>query len=224
MKTKLFFAAAILLAVVAFPALTQEEEAAVAQAGPMPKNTIAIGIRPDLLFLEFINNISLEKREILFGVASWYSRNLTENLSVGGRLGYGMLDNDLYIMQSFSADASVRHGYRNGPGIRFLEGTLGYANVFLRDHEEGREEAFLADFFRLGGKIGQRFEFGRPDGFMLEAALEGALGVRVGDSLNRYSNEPAFGFGRLADFMQNLLAWGLFIGGLHVHLSFGYVF
>jgi len=237
MKARPFFAAAILFAVASFPVPAQEDEVADAPifaedareseqeparvpAKPAPKNTFALDIRPDLLILGFITDMVMEEPVILFGVAPWYGRKITENLSVGGRLGYGMFYNEAYIMQSSSADASVRYDF----GEAFFEGTLGYANVFINDFDKEQRKEGLAHFIRYGGKVGNRFDFGRKEGFMVEAAVGLGFGHQVAGSLDFWSNTEAYGFGFLANFMQNALAWGLFVGGASIHIGFGYVF
>ncbi|MCL2558459.1 MAG: hypothetical protein FWE09_08265, partial [Treponema sp.] len=208
----------------------QEEEAAeapivaaaVAGDGPALRNAVALDIRPDLLFVGFLTDILVDERAVVFGIAPWYARSLTENLSVGGRLGYSVFNVGTWDMQSFSVDASVRYGYRYGFGIMFAEGTLGYANVFIRDSSwETRREA-QAHFFKYGGKLGQRFEFGRPGGFMLETALGFAL--TAGGNLETWSADEVYGLGSMANFMQNYVTRYMLIGGVHLHVSFGYVF
>ena len=189
---------------------------------PAPKNTVALAIRTDLFVHGMFMNI-VDERAVIFGIAPWYDRKLTENLSVGGQLGYVLYDIVTWNMHSFSAGASIRYGYRNILGFSFIEGMLGYANIFLKEvsneFSELREREAQAHYFRYGGKFGHRFEFGKPGGFMVELAAGFYKGH--GGNLNAQAGDDAYRWDSIAQDSVTRL-W--LIGGIHGHLSFGYVF
>ena len=199
-----------------------EQESAPVPVKPAPKNTIAVDLRPHMLVIGAVVNL-VDERAIVFGVAPWYHRALTENLSLGGRFGYGMFRSGPSEMHSFSADASVRlYASENDFSIMFAEGTVGYANIFSRFFGEDRYRESLAHLFKFGGNVGWRFKFGRDGGFVLETALGYSAGF--GSHLKSWDDDEAYGLGSLANYTDNMIARMLFVNGFQVGLSLGYAF
>jgi len=142
-----------------------------------------------------------------------YERQLMENFSVGGRLGYFMIGEE---MISISAESIAR--YYPGKGTFFVNGIIGYAALlhFLEENDTIN----LANYFKFGVKIGWKIDFGKPGGFVLEPSFGYILAIgrsiRIVDDYNYdwylFSNET------LNMFIRNI------VGGPKISLCLGYRF
>jgi hypothetical protein len=215
----------------------------------MPKNTITVDIGPSLIGLAFTKMGEMlggtEVDITGFGIAAQYERQVQEKTGVGLRfayLGFGMgMDDDgakaTVEFASFSIEAHIRY-YPVGESF-FIDGMLGYGNLAMKIsgeqnvEEEGRtlrekvEYTVPRDYFKFGGKIGWRVDFGNPGGFIFEPSFGYYFCAGLGDTLgekmvNEIGGDPeeAGGFGPLFYYLENLI----FIGGPRLSLAFGFRF
>jgi len=174
-------------------------------------NMVGVEIRPLQVFLGTISILSLSAGDVFpFTVAPWYGRNLTENLSVGTRLGYGLLKFGTWTMHSFSADVFARAGY----GSIFLEGSLGHVNLLLRDFNGERNRESWTHNLRWEARLGQRNRLGLDGRFFSELSL----GLSAPFYLGRDTRLPDTGL------IQELTEMFFFVGGIHFYYSLVYAF
>ncbi|MDR0316790.1 MAG: hypothetical protein LBH97_07825 [Treponema sp.] len=194
---------------------------------PLPKNTITIDVGPTAYFLMLtgiMNLIDPDYSPFAIGIAAQYERQITEKVSMAGRFEYGMIDmsdnESKWYMSSISAEVHGR--YYPMQGTFFLGGMIGYANVFMDNSTVDTERKSLAHYFKFGGKLGWRIDFGKPGGFVLEPALGyyGAIGTAFKTGYEK--DFPVLG--NLLNLLNSYLARGLFIEGPRLSLGLGYRF
>jgi hypothetical protein len=183
----------------------------------LPKNTIAVDI--DLFLLLFSGVMMLmDYHAPTFGVAVQYERQITEQVSLGGRFGYSsmnILDHTDLSMSSFSINGYGR--YFPGRGVFFAGGSLGYANAFFNNNISNS----MSHHFRFGGILGWRINFGKPKGFVLEPSI--SYFMSVGTRLNTGYDDNEF-LGDMLDTLYSLIASGLFISGPRFNIALGWRF
>jgi hypothetical protein len=190
----------------------------------MPKNTITVDVGTTAYFLlltGILNIVNLDSSMYVIGIAAQYERQIAEKVSAAVRLEYGILDTPgsepKWRMSSFSVEGHGR--YYPGQGVFFLDGTLGYANVFADFSSTKREIKPSAHYFKFGAKLGWRIDFDKPGGFVLEPAVVyyGAVGTDLEAGYEKY-------LGNIFNFLTNSIARGLFVEGLRFSLGLGYRF
>jgi hypothetical protein len=137
-----------------------------------------------------------------FGFAAQYERQITDRVSAGGRFSFLSSNMETRMELEEETTAAMNVGYnsfsiegraRFYPWAKtfFLDGMLGYAhlsvdlsaNVVKPNERESFKINLSRDYFKLGGKLGWRIDFGDPGGFVLEPSLSLAGGIGVGDSI-----------------------------------------
>jgi hypothetical protein len=216
----------------------------------MPKNTITVDVGPTIIGLswykmgEFIGESSIDMKA--FGIGAQYERQLQEKVGVGFRfaylsLGIGLSDEGVKATSEFSSFSLEGHiRYYPDANVFFLDGMLGYGNLALKMSGEQRTEkdgikkvekvsyTLPRDYFKFGGKIGWRVDFGDPGGFVFEPSLGYYFGLGLGDPIQKKmvkeiggSEDAEFGgLGPAFYYLENVI----FIGGPRVSLSFGWRF
>ena len=212
-----------------------------------PKNTITVDVGPTIVStgaaigLGAVDGLSGSSG---FGIAAQYERQLLEKFSVAGRFAYlgisATVDPVAIEMHSYSIEGHGR--FYPFSGAFFLDGMLGFANFALSGSgsESGVSAGVSADmnFFKLGGKLGWRIDFGRPGGFIFEPAFGYSIGlgdkskVRVSaggdipdeyqDMVNEFANDYIGDSG--LDAMIDTVADFIFVGGPRMTLAFGWAF
>lgn len=190
----------------------------------MPKNIITVDIGPTAYFLLLTGSFNIVNPDppmYVIGIAAQYERQITEKASAAVRFEYGILDTPgsepKWRMSSFSVEGHGR--YYPGQGVFFLDGTLGYANVFADFSSTEREIKPSAHYFKFGAKLGWRIDFNKPGGFVLEPAV-GYYGAVGSDLEMGYEKE----LGGILNFLTNSIAKGVFVEGLRFSLGLGYRF
>ncbi|MDR0583025.1 MAG: hypothetical protein LBG57_01565 [Treponema sp.] len=212
-----------------------------------PKNTITVDVGPTIIGLAAGGALSAVDGlggSSGFGIAAQYERQLLEKLSVAGRFAYlgiaATYDPVSIDMKSYSIEGHAR--FYPFSGAFFLDGMLGFANFALSG--SGSESGVSAgvstnmNYFKLGGKLGWRIDFGRPGGFIFEPAFGYSVGlgdksnVRVSaggdipeeyqDMVDEMASEYIGGSG--LDAMVDMLADLIFVGGPRMTLAFGWAF
>jgi hypothetical protein len=191
-----------------------------------------------------------------FGIGAQYERQITEEFTVTGRfsyLGIGMefstgegLGENLEAsadasVKSFSLEAHVR--YYLIPEF-FLDGMLGYGNISIGingritgDNDElgikERKDANLSisrHYIKYGAKLGFRFDFGKPGGFVFEPALGFYGAIGLGDTMGKkLTKKMSSNDGNDVDYSGLDLGFAvlehlIFIGGPRMTVSFGWRF
>jgi hypothetical protein len=193
----------------------------------LPKNTITIDVGPmasilttawmyNMLFFGFFTIDA-------FGIAAQYERQIIKQASVAGRFEYDVINIStiglVWTMSAISAEAHGRY-YPFKFGVFFIDGMIAYENVFMNISIADIEVKPAAHYFRFGGKLGARIDFGRPGGFVFEPAwgYYGAVGKSI--NLANYTEEDEATAWKSFD----TLAQYLFTSGLRVSIGLGYRF
>jgi len=161
-----------------------------------------------------------------FGTALQYERQIIENASIAGRIEYkGFFASDsrsTTIMQSFSAEGHGR--YYPEKKFFFLDGMLGYA-FFNYSHNMDQHINTMSHYFKLGGKLGWRIDFGKPGGFVLEPSF-GYYGAIGKTNISFIEGEDAISifFDQLLFQLHDAIIKGFFVGGMQISLGMGYSF
>ncbi len=155
-----------------------------------------------------------------FGTALQYERHISNKISAAGRLEYrGIGLSPDANMSAFSLEGHGRY-YPSGK-IFFLDGMLGYA-LFNYSNESKKS---LAHFFKFGGRLGWRIDFGKPGGLVLEPSLGYYWSVGKNNMRNIEEAESwSDFFNQWMNLMQDILIQGYFVGGPQVSLGIGYRF
>ena len=177
-----------------------------------PRNTITIdvGTPYDTLLTSAFTG------DPFFGSAIQYERQILPNFSVAGRMEYiglWFLDSD----SSISTVTAGLHGryYPNGRSF-FLDYMVGYANLYIVSISD---DDIMGHYFKTGGKIGWRIDFGKPGGFVLEPAF--GIYFPFGPNI-QFVNSEGWGWG-LLNFFSNMLA-RTFVAGFGGSLGMGFRF
>lgn len=194
-----------------------------------PKNTVTIDTGL-LLYTPIFWGISDFSYHFI-GTALQYERQISKNISLAGLVGYRGLyifDTDYYgddyktIMSAISLEGHCRY-YPNGETF-FLDGMLGYANFYYLA-SYGTVIESNSNYFKFGGKIGWRIDFGKPGGFVLEPSF-GYYGV-IGKTNIRFIEDDSYVglfFDSLLNQTYDYLIKGFFVGGPQGSLMLGYRF
>lgn len=185
-----------------------------------PKNTIMLDaglITSSLITWSIVGNP-------VFNAAIQYERQFSNILSAALRLEYRLMDFSSNIgspanLSSFSAEAHGRY-YPTG-NIFFLNAMLGYA--FFNYKVEPSN--LMSHYFKLGGKLGWRIDFGKPGGFVFEPSFGyyGAIGDSNINIVEEIDDATSF-FNDLLNLMYSYLIKGYFVGGPQFALAVGYRF
>jgi hypothetical protein len=167
-----------------------------------------------------------------FGVAAQYEFQIIQMVSVAGRfeyLGAGMSVSGVSMdLSAYSIEGHARlYPFK---GAFFLDALLGYAHYEAKLSGGGENMESLSDYFKLGGKLGWRIDFGKPGGFVFEPSFGYAVGIgdksKFGDIKTGYKkldDQISGTIGSLNE-MNDLLANYLFVGGPKMSLALGWRF
>ena len=202
----------------------------------------------------FVDADEIESSSAGFGLGVQYEMNLTQTLSVALRGAYlgggiGFATGQGTILPGVSRDAHVDIGFQSISaeghvrfypfGLFFVDGMLGYANMgtsFVGDvrvsgygQNETRPIDFTArrNFLKVGGKLGYKFDFGRPGGFVFEPSVGYYHAIGFGDSVYDqvvdYIGDDRLDMGGFEDVFSMIERF-VFVGGPRLSLAFGWRF
>ena len=185
----------------------------------LPKNTITVD--PSLAFSTFVAWGILG--DYFFGTALQYERQIVDSASAALRLEYrGMSisssDGGRTDLMGFSVEGHGR--YYPERGVFFLDGMLGYANFTFIDSTVYS----ISHYFKLGGKLGWRIDFGKPGGLVLEPAFGYYWAIGKTNNLFETTDEQFGYFYELLNRYYDYLIKGYFVAGPQFGLSLGYRF
>ena len=152
----------------------------------------------------------------VFGTSIQYERQISENISVAGGLGYREIcvlssDGNRAKLASFSLQGHGRiYPDRNKV---FIDGMFGYANFIYLDENIHS----LSHYFQIGTKLGWRIDFGKPGGLVLEPSFGYYIAIGKTNKLFNEDNQL------LNQLYENIIR-GFFVGGLQISLGLGYRF
>jgi len=233
---------------------------AFAQRGSWPtaNNTITVDIAPTIACFaigplgSMVGSVLTadsikEIKTVGFGVAAQYERQLIRQLSVAGRVVFGIpevgftyndsgITADPYLkMTSLAAEAHVRF-FPFGDTF-FLDGMAGYANltadlsgsVVYSGTKQKATAKESSDYLKFGGKLGWRIGFGYNGGFTFEPSIGWYLGMPLGKALGEKVSDSLskqLGGNKVPGIEEafNTLETYAFIGGPRLSLAFGYRF
>jgi hypothetical protein len=157
-----------------------------------------------------------------FGIGAQYERVFNRFFSAAGRFAYmGItpdIDNTSLAMRSFSIEG---HGRVYPFGRRlYIDGMMGYANFFMEYSDSAKNHADRAHYFKFGGKLGSKKDFGKPGGLVFDYGL-GYYGM-LGGKDNEFE-KIADEFGKI-DGVKSYLDKFIFVGGPRVSLGLGWAF
>ena len=144
-----------------------------------PKNIITVDIGPavyKLMVTGLMNRSESDHPAFVFGIATQYERQNSEKTSAAARLEYGLIDmsrdDSKWVMSSIMVEGHGRV-YFPPKRIWFLDGILGYANVFADFSTADDEIKSVAHYLKFGGKLGWKTDIGNTGKWVLEVALGG---------------------------------------------------
>jgi hypothetical protein len=151
-----------------------------------PKNTITGDIGPAVYLNIFAGLFaSFSSPTGAFGIAAQYERQITEKVSVAGRLEYGIMGiyglDSLRVMMYFISLEGHGRFYPLG-SMFFLDGMFGYANAFSEYNTMDGRVTPATHFLKFGAKLGWRIDFGKPGGFVLEPGIGYYNAAAVGNT------------------------------------------
>ncbi len=165
---------------------------------------------------------------LILGTGIQYERQLSGYFGLAGHLGYTGIygfDTGSYI-SSFAAEGHIR--YYPWQKTFFLNAMVGYGNLIA---QFDGSKIDLSHYFKVGGKLGWRIDFGEPGGLVLEPSFGyyGAIGQ------TNMSVEPNFepnGDNFFANIVSSIfeavmleyLAKFILVGGPRFSLCLGYRF
>ena len=167
-----------------------------------------------------------------FGIGAQYERHIFRTLSAAARfdyLGMGLSISGASIdLKSWSIEGHAR--YYPFSGAFFLDALFGYANYTAALSGGGERRSASGDFFKAGGKVGWKFDFGKPGGFIFEPSLGYTAGI---GSLSDFGDIKV-GYKEVDDKLKEtigslnelnaMLADYVFVGGPKIGLAFGWAF
>ena len=172
-----------------------------------------------------------------FGIAQ-YELQFTPYFSAAARFAYMGLGLSISDISMNAASYSVEGHGRFYPfgGSFFLDLMLGYANFTMTLSGSGFDDLNSnGNYFKLGGKLGWRIDFGKPGGFVFEPAFGYSAGIGGGNRFGittGYEDSP--GYEQIKDFVGNLedslnivkdtLVSYVFVGGPRMTLGLGWRF
>jgi hypothetical protein len=211
-----------------------------------PKNVVTLDIGPIIIGvgIKTMGKMMSDGEEGLsssgFGIGAQYERQIFDKLGVGGRFAYlgggiGLTEDGSALamkLSSFSFEGHARF-YPGKKGTFFLDGMVGLAIMsasfegkfrYEDKHTEHIDFRVSRGFFKLGGKLGWRIDFGKPGGFMFEPSIGYYAGIGLGDTLgkklSKELDEDVTEFDDIFSLIQNFI----FVGGPRVSLAFGWRF
>jgi len=217
----------------------------------MPKNTITVDIGPLIVGLSMgqagnmVGDGSSDSSG--FGLAAQYERQITENMSFAGKIGYlgfgmSMTNTDDNFKTKMGMDISsftLEGHFRFYPfgETFFLDGMIGYGNittklsgkisVYDENTHKSESKSISIDaprnYLNLGAKFGWRIDFG---GFVLETSLGYYYGFGLGDTVGKQLLKEVPNAEDIAsvDDAFKILEDFIFIGGPRITISLGYRF
>jgi len=235
MKRSKVLAALIILA------FSQAVFAQESQSGA-PENIITVDFGPTIIGITIGVLPTGDKADLSgFGISAQYERQLYERLSVAGRFAYlgseiqYKFDSNVKAvidLSSFSLEAHPRV-YPFATGF-FLDGMIGYADMSLDLTGKIKTDDGLTvnvpssisrGYFKYGGKLGWRVDFGEPGGFIFEHSYgwysASGMGDTMGEQIEKKVKakiDPDF------DKMFGLLEDYIFVGGPRMTFAFGWRF
>jgi hypothetical protein len=202
-----------------------DEDADVNTEISLPQNTITVDIGPTVSIITtawvynmfFFGFVSIDA----FGIATQYERQIVRHASITGRFEYDRVHiSTVGLKWTMSAIFAEIHGryYPFKFGVFFLDGMVGYANVFMNISVADIKANPAAHYFKFGGKLGARIDFGKPGGFVFEPAwgYYGAVGRSI--KLANYAERDKAAAWRSFDELSQYL----FTSGLRLSLGFGW--
>ena len=190
----------------------------------IPKNVIAIDMGctiPALITWGITENP-------FFITAIQYERQILKNFSFGGRFDYRIMSisdfDSRTNLSSFSFETHAR--YYPGRNVFFLDGMLGYAGfIYFSSSTDSETVNSISHYFKLGGKLGWRIDFGKPGGFILEPSIGyyGAIGS-TNIEFFKDSSESSVFFNQWLNQLYEYIIKGFFVGGPQLSLCLGYRF
>jgi hypothetical protein len=167
-----------------------------------------------------------------FGIGAQYERHIFRMLSAAARfdyLGMGLSFSGASIdLKSWSIEGHAR--FYPFSGAFFLDALLGYANYSAALSGGGENRNSGGDFFKAGGKVGWKIDFGKPGGFIFEPSFGYSAGIGSLTDFGKISTGYKEADDKLKDVvgsineMNALLANYVFVGGPKVGLAFGWAF
>jgi len=217
----------------------------------MPKNTIAVDIGPLIVGLSMGQAGNMvgddSTNSTGFGLAAQYERQITENMSFAGKIGYlgcgvSITNTEDYVKATMGMDISsftLEGHFRFYPfgETFFLDGMLGYGiittklsgSIIVKDentHQSKSESISIEaprNYFNLGAKFGWRIDFG---GFVLETSLGYYYAFGLGDTIGKQLLKEVPGASDVASIDEafQILENLIFMGGPRITISLGYRF
>ena len=186
-----------------------------------PRNTITFdaGLSySSVLTTIIIGDGSLFDEYIIMAGAQ-YEYQILENFSVAGRIDYKLFNISDISLSSILISSYGRYYTSGGPF--FLDAILGYGLFTMTDMP-------VSHYFRYGGRLGWRIDFGKPGGLVLEPffGYVGALGkTNVDFNTANQTNSQFLNFlNQLLNQMYDYMIRGFFVGGPVIGLGVGYRF
>jgi len=195
-----------------------------------------------------------------FGIGAQYERQLMEKMSVAGRFAYMQMGTGLGLagsagieigISSFSIEGHIRYFFDES---MFIDGMLGYANMTAKlsgtidtssGSDVGVDFTVPRDYFKLGVKLGWRFDPGDVGGFFFEPAFGWNIGLSsqetiVKKTMNEVAKKTSAATGGLVSTSEvqaisgptqkllEAMTWGVdnlvFVGGPRLSLAVGWRF
>jgi hypothetical protein len=167
-----------------------------------------------------------------FGIGAQYERHIVRIFSVAARFEY--LEVSMSMSEAsmkLSSYAIEGHGrlYPFGQTF-FLDALAGYAHYSASLSGGGENMNADSDYFKVGGSLGWRIDFGKPGGFIFEPSFGYAVGLGSGsnfgaittgyEEIDQKFSEVVGGLNELNDMLANYV----FVGGPKLSLSLGWRF
>ena len=207
----------------------------------VPKNTVSIDLGPMWLGLGTTAAFASQNTGSNFtgfGIAAQYERQISPRMSLGARFSYlwfGLSMDFGAPLLTYKFDMStmsLEGHFRFYPGGKtfFIGSILGYGNILYQGtlSQQGGNSvsvSVLTNYLKVGPRLGWRFDFGEPGGFILETSFgfDGAflLGDSSGTQFKKLAgNDVNIGDTSIFDFAESFL----FVGGPRMTLSLGWRF
>jgi len=190
-----------------------------------PRHTITLDLGTALISLQ-VTNIMQDvgsSENFIFGSALQYEYQYTRKTSFAIRFDYRMLhtfDTELTTM-TLGGHARV---YPRGR-VFFLDGMLGYANLMMTKENKDMP---MSHYFKYGGKLGWRIDFGSPGGFVFEPSIGyymifGKTHIERQD-IDDFDSDLFFLFYNFSNVVNEYMIRYNFVGGFTFNLAVGYRF
>jgi len=193
-----------------------------------------------------------------FGIGAQYERLLTERVGVAGRFAYMQMGTGSTLgdfgktsidITSFSIEAHIKYFFDE---TMFVDAMLGYANMTAKFGYEVSlpgipslsnpnppptitKKGFEVprDYLKLGVKLGWRFDFGEPGGFVFEPSFGWSFGISNSPTIVDKASAALMGdkgksmdstTKQILEFLTGGFDGLVFVGGPRVVLAVGWLF